>query len=384
MVNMFNRYLEKDKIYESWRFEYINGRKTYNISEKIKKLIDDNMFLNIGPNFNYKNLIKSKNLNIKEGYLKISNSYNKNWEPVTIKASSPLKIYLGNTKNNIKNIEIVYFFNAEISPCYLKLLNDQLRDLLKSNILSELEVNLYCIIICENKKKQLHINKLFKDLNLKNYCKLEILYKNNHHKEYEGIYKVWSISKKNNSNLVIYLHGKGISYLSNRFFYIRQPIEKLIFRLIIRRFKKNIEIMYRIKSISKIGILSGGNGWLWFNFWIARKSYLTNIEKPIKTNRACYYEDWLGRLIIKENDKNKIIYKNEFGDRYQFSLDETFSILYSTKNKKYNIGSFCKVEKGGFVGLGLTKYKYKLWYFFLVILNKLRVIKGDKDKFRFY
>ena len=381
---MFNSQSIRNTIYQSWKFEYINGRKRYNVSEKIRKLIDKDNFLNISSNFNYKNLIKNKNLNYKEGYLKISNPSNKNWDPVTVKASSRLKIYLGNIQNKIENIDIIYFFNAEISPCYLNLLNDQLKDLLKSKILNELNVKLYCIIICENKRKQFNINKLFNDLNLNSFCELEITYKNNYYKEYEGIYKVWSVSQVNKSNLVIYLHGKGISYLSNRFIYIRQPIEKLIFRLIIWRFKKNLEIMYRIQSISKLGILSGGNGWLWFNFWIARKSYLINLAKPIKTNRACYYEDWLGRLILKNNDENKIFYKNDYGDSYPYTLDETFSILCSMKNKKYNVGSFCKVEKGGFVGLGITKYKYKIWYFFLVILNKLKIIKGTKDRFRFY
>ena len=82
-----------------------------------------------------------------------------------------------------------------------------MKDLLKSKILNELNIKLYCIIICENKKKQFYINKLFKDLNLNSFCKLEITYKNNYYKEYEGIYKVWSISQVNKSNLVIYLNN---------------------------------------------------------------------------------------------------------------------------------------------------------------------------------
>ena len=102
------------------------------------------------------------------------------------------------------------------------------------------------------------------------------------------------------------------------------------------------------------------------------------------TNRACYYEDWLGRLEIDKDKNYQNIYKNEYGDLHPYSLNETFSILSSPKNKKYNIGSFCKVEKGGFVGLGITKYKYKLWYFFLVILNKFKIIKGTKDRFQFF
>ena len=44
---------------------------------------------------------------------------------------------------------------------------------------------------------------------------------------------------------------------------------------------ENIELISRFKSIDKIGILSGGNGWLWFNFWIA-KSPISQLEKPKK------------------------------------------------------------------------------------------------------
>ena len=381
---MLKSKINKNNILDNWKFEFINARKTYNITKEIKKFIDEDEFLNLSENFNYGNFINKKNNEIKKGYLKITNPYNKNWSAVTINSSSPLRIYLGDKKNNLNNLEIVYFFNAEISPCYLNLLKDQLKDLIKSNILIKYKVKIYCVIVCENKKKKSRINNLFNNLNLTKHCELKIYYKKNIYKEYEGIYKVWSISQVKDSNLVLYFHGKGISYLTNRFIYLRQPIEKLIFRILIGKLKKNLEIIYRIKSISKVGILSGGNGWLWFNFWIAKKSYLSRVKKPIMTNRACYYEDWLGRLEIDKDKNYQNIYKNEYGDLHPYSLNETFSILSSPKNKKYNIGSFCKVEKGGFVGLGITKYKYKLWYFFLVILNKFKIIKGTKDRFQFF
>ena len=70
-------------------------------------------------------------------------------------------------------------------------------------------------------------------------------------------------------------------------------------------------------SINKLGILSGGNGWLWFNFWIAKSSYLSKIEKPRMTKRAFYYEDWIARfrIIKKEDFKNKRVYTNEFEEK---------------------------------------------------------------------
>ena len=184
--------------------------------------------------------------------------------------------------------------------------------------------------------------------------------------------------------MILYFHGKGLSYLSNKLFYIRQPLEKFIFKLIIGNWEKNLERIYRIPSISKIGILSGGNGWLWFNFWIAKSSYLENLEKPKKTKKAFYYEDWLGRYEINKKNIGIKIYTNENNQKFYDSANQTLSILDNPKKNKYNLGSICKVEKGGFVGLGIIKYTYRIWYLFYVILNRLGLNKGDKDRFLFF
>ena len=37
-------------------------------------------------------------------------------------------------------------------------------------------------------------------------------------------------------------------------------------------------------------------GWIWFNFWWARASYLKKLVEPVRSTRRHYYEDWLGRL----------------------------------------------------------------------------------------
>ena len=69
---------------------------------------------------------------------------------------------------------------------------------------------------------------------------------------------------------------------------------------------------------------------------------------------------------------------------YLNTINNTFSILSKPSKNKFNIGTPCKVEKGGFVGLGIVKLKYRLWYYFYVILNKLSINKGSKDRFMFY
>ena len=257
------------------------------------------------------NIYQFKNLNFSTdefNYLRITNPKNKYWRPTTIKKGTPFSLFTGNLSFKSEEIDIVYFVNTKISPQYKNLFRDQLKQLIKSE----------------------------------------------------------------DNRLIFYFHGKGLSYMKNKFVYIRQPIEKLIFKLLIDEWEKNLETFKRFNSIDKIGILSGGNGWLWFNFWIAKSSYIKGLQKPIKTKRACYYEDWLGRTLVG----NKKVSKEEINSRnFLYTMNQTFSILNNPKKNKYNIGTTCKVERGGFVGLGLSRYTYKIWYLIYKYLNRFLIRK---------
>jgi len=50
---------------------------------------------------------------------------------------------------------------------------------------------------------------------------------------------------------------------------------------------KDIELIKEIFTIfpiiDKIGYCSGGIGWIWYNFWYVRGSYINKVEMPIKT-----------------------------------------------------------------------------------------------------
>lgn len=370
---------------KSWKFEIVTKNNFYKINEQIINFIDSENILSLNKSCDYESIIKGKKID-KNSFLRISNNSNKNWHPITIKLFTPFQLYLGEIEKRFPFINIVYFFNAELNNCYEKLMKDQLKDLIKSNILDNQKVKLHSMIICSDLYKKAKIKNLFRFLEKYGYYNYEITYSENKYKEYEGINKVWEISKNNNSkeSLIFYFHGKGISYFTNKYFYIRQPIERFIFKKIFAKWEKNIELLIRFKSISKLGILSGGNGWLWFNFWIAKSSYIKNLEKPLERNRACYYEDWLGRYDIENcNDKLKK-YKNEFNEIYHNTLNATLSLLSKPRQLKFNIGTFCEVGKGGFVGLGIIKLKYRIWYYFYFILSKIPFIKNTEDRFIFF
>ena len=367
-----------------WEIELISSSSKLNITNKLAQYINKNNVLKIEKNFRYEKLIRNKNKFKNNYFVRIKKNNDRLWPPVTISKDSSFSLNIGEVNSKTRNIEIVYFINTDISNCYLKLLKDQLCDLIKSKILNNKNSKLHCVIICSSEEKKIKIRKLFKKLKIETYCETNLKFSKNNFKEYEGINKVWEIgqNKKLNS-YIFYIHGKGLSYLNNRFFYIRQPLERYLFKILIYDWEKNINLIERFESINKIGALAGKFGWLWFNFWLVKSSYVSKLEKPVQRNRACYYEDWLGRFELKNKDNILKEYKNIYGDCYLNTIDQTFNILNKPKKLKYNIGSFCEVKKGGFI-LGFMKVKYKLWYLFLVILNRVNLNKGDKKRFIFY
>ena len=61
-----------------------------------------------------------------------------------------------------------------------------------------------------------------------------------------------------------------------------------------------------------------------------------------------------------------------------------FNLNFNRLSNYHHSWTPCKVEKGGFVGLGIVKLKYRLWYYFFVLLHKLGINKGNKDRYKFY
>ena len=356
---------------DHWEFELVGKSNKIDVTREYEGFIDKEV-LGTHNNKDIYQLKKPKVLTDEFNYLKITNRKNKYWRPITIKKGTPFSLFLGNLSFKSIEIDIVYFLNTKISPQYKNLFRDQLKQLIKSRILNTTKCKLHIICIRNSENQENLIKDVMKSLELYKICETNLIFKNDDHMEYEGIKKVWELSKSEDNRLIFYFHGKGLSYMKNKFFYIRQPLEKLIFKLLIDEWKQNLETIQRFDSIDKVGILSGGNGFLWFNFWIAKSSYIKGLEKPIKTKRACYYEDWLGRTLIR----NKKVKKEEICDRnFLYTIDKTYSILNNPKKYKYNLGTTCKVERGGFVGLGLSRYTYKIWFLFYKYVNKILIRK---------
>ena len=99
------------------------------------------------------------------------------------------------------------------------------------------------------------------------------------------------------NDIFLYFHSKG---LTRNNCYSQNKNDN--YNVILQDQNKIKEIFDLFPQIDKVGYLFGGIGWIWFNFWFARGSYLCGVERPIKTGRRHYYEDWLGRQLKEGGD----------------------------------------------------------------------------------
>jgi hypothetical protein len=156
-------------------------------------------------------------------------------------------------------------------------------------------------------------------------------YTNQH--EYPGILKVWELGQQHSSptDVILYFQSKGITHEST---YNGSGMSENRWTVILENPGLITEIFDIFPGVDKIGALAGGIGWIWYNFWFARGSYLNRVERPILTDRRHYYEDWLARVVepgdnLPETERCNLSY-------YPNTLDSCYNVDVSLGNK--NLG----------------------------------------------
>jgi hypothetical protein len=160
--------------------------------------------------------------------------------------------------------------------------------------------------------------------------------------EYPGIMKIWELGQQHSSrnDILLYFHSKGITH-EKKFSTWSSGFWNNILN------KKDLieEIFDIFPTIDKIGPRSGGNGWIWYNFWYARGSYIKELEKPVLTQRRHYYESWLGTTLFVQGD-----YSNE--ERPVSYFKNTIKSCYSLCNQEPpNIGYYYKPDKNVIISI---------------------------------
>ena len=233
-------------------------------------------------------------------------------------------------------LSVVYFFNARVSAPDSPILLSQLRSLLSCGLVTSQEFKSVSVIIVitvtQNQAKTVEclIRGLliayqaeYEKLNIKisvKFCFEEAF-------EYHALHLLWEMAQESGADetLFVYFHGKGASHKfeSNG----RNPREKFLTQLIIENWKLNYLNMTLFPGIQKLGFMVGGNGWLWYNFWWARGSFIRTLESPVVTDRRHYYEDWLGRSSMGVSNS------------YESSSSACLGLISQPKQGIFNINS---------------------------------------------
>jgi hypothetical protein len=115
--------------------------------------------------------------------------------------------------------------------------------------------------------------------------------------EYPGISLIWRLATERPQRIYLYFHSKGVA--SRGWIFgrgsRRTPEERRIYQAVIVPWRRILGIFDADPTVNKVGLCASEAGWMWFNFWWARGSYLASCEEPIVTTRRHYYEDWLHR-----------------------------------------------------------------------------------------
>jgi len=147
--------------------------------------------------------------------------------------------------------------------------------------------------------------------------------------EYRGIQKAWDLAKSipevdRLHHVVLYFHSKGMVFKYDNDTETRTRLNLRLTNTIIKPWKLVVRRFAFDPKMNRAGYAVSGRGWIWFNFWYARASYLSRLVKPIlKRDDRFYFEQHLAKIDINSTT----IYFGEpvFEDA---SIEDALSMCY--------------------------------------------------------
>jgi hypothetical protein len=202
------------------------------------------------------------------------------------------------------NINIIYFIWINKLRPYKLIIEGQLEDVIKSNILSVSK--LYIVVSCDQDIKEEIENIIQNALNKYNKYEIEFNYENTY--EYKGFKKLYDLALKEPNKIYLYLHSKGM--FSSYGHEGRTTHEIRLTRGHVYKYLKVLEIFESDENIINVSMFPGdlfygNNNYSWFNFFYIKGSYLATCYEPIVSNdNRFYYEFYIGK-----NKINNLNYK---------------------------------------------------------------------------
>jgi hypothetical protein len=262
-------------------------------------------------------------------YLRITHKTLLNWRPLRVATDCKFELSApGNVDFTKLKTRIVYFVNCYVNDNYMYMVSSQLNELRETGLLSQTQCELHVV----SSGTLAHRDSLAAELKKRFGTAFSVYHEHTEANqfEYPGIKKVWELGQRAENSYVLYFHARGLSRLKlGRLRRNRQRQEKRLFRRVLGDWMHNLTWLEHITTADKLGLTCGGNGWIWYNFWWARGSYIGRLEKPVITDRRHYYEDWLGRVISAEG----------LSADYPNTLGRCLSLAHSDTFRKYNLGS---------------------------------------------
>jgi len=193
-----------------------------------------------------------------------------------------------------KHIKLIYYAYISRSSNWKTIISGQLGDLKRYGIFDDVELYIHITDITNKFEDVISI--------INEICGNAIISTSTDNQfEYPGLKLLYDLSKRDPDSIYIYLHTKGMSYNIQE----RKVKEVALLAGTFRNWRKNIQI-FNDPAINKLGLFPGRGdlinkekfgtegGWIWYNFWYARGSYIVNncLEPVVKEDRF-YFEVWL-------------------------------------------------------------------------------------------
>jgi hypothetical protein len=187
---------------------------------------------------------------------------------------------------NSKPIYILYFCFLNRSKDWMRMIHDQLKDVKNSGIFLKSKFH---AVIYGHPEDIIKAQSMMENLIVQ---KIDItpIYTNCY--EFPGIIKIQELALQNPDKIFIYFHSKGM--VNNNFGQYRTMLER---KLTLSTFLNWDETLYKFNTnptIQKAGLMPAETGWIWFNFWWARGSYLASCNPIIESDDRFVCEGWLG------------------------------------------------------------------------------------------
>lgn len=246
-------------------------------------------------------------------YLSNSNTVHHHWRPPTEDTAIELV-----QENSV--IFILYYAFLNNDKDWRHMIKYQLFDVYKSGVISVSKVHAVLLGTPDDIKEA----KLIIESVLKISIEITEVYENKY--EFPALIKIRELALEHSDKLFIYIHSKGM--VNHNLGKYRIQTEQRLTLSTLLNWESTLYIFEKYPTIQKAGLMPAEKGWIWFNFWWARASYIISCSPIEVSDDRFVCENWLGENGNQHwNDSYSLINNN-----ISFSADPSTDIWTKTCN----------------------------------------------------